>query len=325
MVELQDIFNVINGIAVTGLKEQDKPFADSVVYIRPASTQARTFRSHISKYLVSEEKVFPEGTLFVSTNGEGSHSYSYVSTCEFVPNSDVSVLIPKNDMTTEQKLFYSQCITANRYLFSYGRKPKGKKLKTLKIPHINDFPDWVNNVRLSRFNDADKPLKQANTNTLDNICDWKGFTLEELFDLKKGKRLTKATMQQGSTPFIGSTDSNNGLTNTVGQDAIHDGNVISVNYNGSVGEAFYQPVAFWASDDVNVLYPKEDSFERFNQYIALFIIPIIKCNKFKFSYGRKWHMDRMKETKISLPVKNGKLNLDLMESFVQSLPYSINV
>lgn len=28
-------------------------------------------------------------------------------------------------------------------------------------------------------------------------------------------------------------------------------------YNGSVGEAFYQPKAFWATDDVNVLYFKE--------------------------------------------------------------------
>jgi len=132
-------------------------------------------------------------------------------------------------------------------------------------------------------------------------------------------------MIQGNTPFIGSTDSNNGLTNRVGQDAIHDGNVISINYNGSVGEAFYQPIDFWASDDVNVLYPKEDLFNRFNSYIALFIIPIIKLNKFKFSYGRKWHTDRMKESRIVLPVKNGQLDLKTMENYIKSLPYSISI
>ncbi|MGV2871421.1 restriction endonuclease subunit S [Colwellia sp. E150_009] len=323
MVELQDIFNVINGIAATGLKEKDQPFEGSIAYIRPASTQARTFRSYISKDSVLEEKLFPEETLFVSTNGEGSHSYSYVSTCEFVPNSDVSVLIPKYDLTIEEKLFYAQCITANRYLFSYGRKPKGNKLKTLKIPHINNFPDWVNDVCLSTFTDV--PVKKSSKNPLNYINDWKEFALEELFDFKKGKRLTKANMLEGNTPFIGSTDSNNGVTNTVGQDAIHDGNVISVNYNGSVGEAFYQPVDFWASDDVNVLYPKEDCFSRFNSYIALFIIPIIRLNKFKFSYGRKWHMDRMKESQIVLPVKDGQLDLKVMEDFVKSLPYSTNI
>ena len=63
-------------------------------------------------------------------------------------------------------------------------------------------------------------------------------------------------MISGTTPFIGSTDSKNGVTALVGQEPIHEGNTISVAYNGSVVETFYQPVPFWATDDVNVLYPK---------------------------------------------------------------------
>ena len=37
---------------------------------------------------------------------------------------------------------------------------------------------------------------------------------------------------------------------------LHKGGTITVSYNGSVGETFYQEEPFWASDDVNVLYPK---------------------------------------------------------------------
>lgn len=133
-VKIEEIFTITNGIAVTGLKEQEKPFKNSIMYVRPAATQARTLRSYIAKSSVAENKIFPEGSLFVSTNGEGSHSYSYVSTSEFVPNSDVSVLTPKREMSIQEKLFYAQCITSNRYLFSYGRKPKGKKLKSIKVP-----------------------------------------------------------------------------------------------------------------------------------------------------------------------------------------------
>ncbi|EJE4182572.1 TPA: restriction endonuclease subunit S [Vibrio parahaemolyticus] len=136
MIKVDDIFEVVNGIAATGLVESETPNDNSIMYVRPASTQARTFRSYIDKSLVSDKKIFPKETLFVSTNGEGSHTYSYVSTCEFVPNSDVSVLVPKCDMSIEEKLFYSKCITANRYLFSYGRKPKGNKLKSIKIPYL---------------------------------------------------------------------------------------------------------------------------------------------------------------------------------------------
>lgn len=39
-------------------------------------------------------------------------------------------------MSIEEKLFYAKCITANRYLFSYGRKPKGNKLKSIKVPKL---------------------------------------------------------------------------------------------------------------------------------------------------------------------------------------------
>ena len=137
LVCLEDIFTIKNGIAATGLKEKEEAFDGCIMYVRPASTQARTLRSYIDRNIIAEDKVFPEGSLFVSTNGEGSHSYSYVSPCEFVPNSDVSVLIPKNEMSIEEKFFYAQCITSNRPLFSYGRKPKGKKLKSIKIPKLN--------------------------------------------------------------------------------------------------------------------------------------------------------------------------------------------
>ena len=133
-------------------------------------------------------------------------------------------------------------------------------------------------------------------------------------------------MLVGNTPFIGSTDSNNGLTNRVGQPAIHNGNVITINYNGSVGESFYQPVPFWASDDVNVLYPKKEHFQRFNIYIALFMIPLFKAEQYRFNYGRKWHTDRMKISTIKLPISADKsLDLNLMENYVKTLPFSSSI
>lgn len=134
--ELEEIFMVYNGIASTNLKLYKDKQENSIAFVRPASTHNRTLSGYCDKSKVDKKKVFPKGTLFVSTNGEGSHSYSYVSTMEFVPNSDVSVLIPKKDMSIEEKMYYAVCITNNRYRFSYGRKPKGKRLKALLLPNI---------------------------------------------------------------------------------------------------------------------------------------------------------------------------------------------
>lgn len=138
LVNLSNLFSIENGVASTGLTEHTSRDKELIMYIRPAKTHLRTLRSFISKKLVNPKHVYPAGTLFVSTNGEGSHTYSYVSTEEFVPNSDVSVLIPKDIMSIEEKLYYAKCITSNRYLFSYGRKPKGDKLKNIKIPLLNE-------------------------------------------------------------------------------------------------------------------------------------------------------------------------------------------
>ena len=101
-----------------------------------------------------------------------------------------------------------------------------------------------------------------------NVETWKEFRLGDLFVIKKGKRLTSEDQTEGTTPYIGAIDSNNGVANRIGQAPIHSGNTISLSYNGSVGEAFYQPVPFWATDDVNVLYFKETNEVSLNIYIS---------------------------------------------------------
>ena len=73
--------------------------------------------------------------------------------------------------------------------------------------------------------------------------------------LKLGLLPTESGIQtEGSAPFIGTMDSNNEIANYIGQGAIYDSNTISLSYNGSVGEAFYQHQFFCAIDDLNLLY-----------------------------------------------------------------------
>jgi hypothetical protein len=117
-----------------------------------------------------------------------------------------------------------------------------------------------------------------------NIENWEWFRYDEIFDIKKGKRLTKADMIAGSINYIGAIDSNNGITAQISNNEhIHNANTITVSYNGSIAEAFYQNEPFWATDDVNVLYPE---FE-LNPYIAMFLCTLIYREKYRFNYGRK--------------------------------------
>lgn len=119
-----------------------------------------------------------------------------------------------------------------------------------------------------------------------DISEWKPFAIGNIFDVIKGTRLTKAHMKSGDIRFIGSSSMNNGCTSLVGNtENMHSENTITVCYNGSVGETFYQDEPFLASDDVNVLYPKFNM----NRNIALFIAPLIKAISARYNYVDKWN------------------------------------
>lgn len=86
--------------------------------------------------------------------------------------------------------------------------------------------------------------------------------------MNNGVRLTKADMQPGSTPFVGASEANNGITMFTGSsnDSM-DSNVLGVNYNGSIGYSFYHPYAALFSDDVKRVKWKD--FQHNNTYTLL--------------------------------------------------------
>lgn len=144
IVKLTDLFYFYNGLSSSEVKRHKSKINDDFVpYIRPSNSQATSIDAYVKKDGIKNKYIFPEGTLYVSTDGQGSHSYSYISTFQFVPNSNVTVLIPKRDMELQEKLFYSMMITKNRYKYSYGRKPKGNRLKILEVPKYP--PEWFYN------------------------------------------------------------------------------------------------------------------------------------------------------------------------------------
>ena len=98
-IPLSALFTPANGVASSALIRSKYKASDNwVPFIRPSYRQETSYVEYVKKTDVPASKLFPPGTLYVSTNGQGSHTYSYVSTTEFVPNSDVTVLLPNRDM-----------------------------------------------------------------------------------------------------------------------------------------------------------------------------------------------------------------------------------
>jgi hypothetical protein len=229
----------------------------------------------------------------------------------------IACLYPKQPLTPEQMLFYAYLIEANKYRYCYGRQAN-KTLKDILVPDVSELPDYANKISISDYEFGRKPVfdKKVSLNTER----WKWFRYDKIFNIKKGNRLTKADMIEGDINYIGATDSNNGITAKISNDEyIHSANTITVSYNGSIAESFYQPNPFWATDDVNVLYPRFSLTPR----IALFLCTIISKEKYRFNYGRKWDKKIMEQSEIKLPVtKDGTPDWQYMEDYIKSLPYS---
>ena len=256
------------------------------------------------------------GEISVALGGNGVLS-TFVQERPFYTGRDVAILSPKEQMNKSTLLFYCMCIEANRYRYSYGRQAN-RSLGTLPLPSLNELPAWASTANVDQFKGSDAPCAFHKI-ALNNVTAWKPYSLKSLFQIKKGKRLTKAKMTQGTTPHIGSIDSNNGVSAFIGQKPIHAANTITVNYDGSVGEAYYQPVEFWATDAVNVLYPRF----KLTPYIAMFLLAVIRLEKYRFNYGRKWNIGRMEESVIKLPTSaNGQPDWQFVENFIKGLPYS---
>lgn len=258
------------------------------------------------------------GSVTVALGGQGGAGVAFLQPFPFYCGRDVMILKAKAEMTDQEKLWWATCITANRFRFGFGRQAN-KSLPTLALP--SKIPSWVNAIKLDQFDGAKAPLSDCAPKSLKAKV-WSDFRYDELFKIKKGQRLTKAEMSVGNTPFISATDTNNGVRQKINVAPTHHGNTITVSYDGSIGEAFYQPAPYFALDDINVLYPKF----KLNRYIAMFLCAIIRQEKFRYNYGRKWHLDRMNETVMRLPVTaTNEPDWKFIEGYIKSLPYSKSI
>lgn len=300
---------------------------------------AANVNNGVTAHIGNNEHVHSEGTLTVCYNGNGGTGKAFYQDKPYWASDDVHVLYPKfhlpedfegvewTGLNSTVGLFLAAAIEkVGRQKYNYTDKWKLEYMREdqIRLPVKDDgTPDWeriehyMSAVVQDASVSANDLLRTLNNRKSIELGDWNPFTIDELFTIKKGTRLTKSNMKPGEIRFIGSSAINNGCTVTIGNDEhLHPANTITVCYNGSVGEAFYQDCPFWASDDVNVLYPK---FEM-SRSTALFIVPLIRAIGKRYGYTDKWKTEVMAQDKIMLPVlPNRSLNLDYMESFMHNV------
>lgn len=302
---------------------------------------------------------YPAGSLSIALGG--SIGSTFLQTKDFYTSQNVAVLQPREKLSNDILLFLATLIENECKLrfVAFGRE-LNKHIKrdfTIKLPLIEeDCPNWAELERCIREEIIPQltakgqkvwkkeydisPLNPAEIKL--DTKNWKWFRYDEIFNIRHGFYNKKPEDNlDGGIPFIGATDSNNGVTshsdletienttktgddnNAPLEEKIFPANCITVSNDGSVGFAFFQNKEFTCSHSVNPLYLKDHEL---NPYIALFLCTIIEKERFRWAYGRKWRPVRMPSSKIKLPVTSGGTpDWQFMEDYIKSLPYSKNI
>lgn len=252
---------------------------------------------------------------------------------KFYTGQNIQVLRHKN-LNKYNAQFLIPLLKIQMEKFSWGGNGAtlGRLFKTKVMLPVDKHktPDWqfmeqyikeiFETKRRKNIQYAKNSLKNIQYRNLDLLesKDWSEFFIEDIAVIRAGKRLTKKDMIEGVKPFIGSTDSNNGITAFVSKtNDSEDKNVLGVNYNGSVVENFYHPYTAIFSDDVKRVSLKNIEG---NKYLYLFLKNAILKQKSKYQYAYKFNEKRLRRQRIMLPITTDEQpDYEYMEQYMKNL------
>ena len=147
--------------------------------------------------------------------------------------------------------------------------------------------------------------------------EWKEFVFEDFFEINStssGIDRNKLISKKGVFPYLTRSEKNNGYDSFICEQSdkynTDDSNVITIGLDTQT--VFYQPNKFYTGQNIQIL-----KSPNLNKEIALFLIPLIKRQMEKFSWGGNGAtLTRLRRSKLLVPVNSkGEPDYKFMETF----------
>lgn len=158
-----------------------------------------------------------------------------------------------------------------------------------------------------------------------NFNNWKPIALKQLFKVSGSLRTDKKVLDNeygaGGYPYVTTQSVNNGVRGFYNYFS-NKGNVLTID-SATIGYCSYQPLEYSASDHVEKLTPLNF---KLNVFRAMFLITVINMEQYRYSYGRKFNQNRIRETIVKLPHKNdNEIDWEFIENYIKGLNYSKDI
>ncbi|MGI6736443.1 MAG: N-6 DNA methylase [Anaerovoracaceae bacterium] len=158
-----------------------------------------------------------------------------------------------------------------------------------------------------------------------DTTNWKEYLVDDIFDsvykvssYDDGAVENCAAWQSGAIPYVTRTDLNNGVKSFVNGASlvnVEAGNAVVI--GDTTSTISYQPKPFIAGEHIIAARGTW-----MNEYTGLFITCLLRQERYRYSYGRAYKLDLIRNTMLRLPpASDGSPDWQWMEEYIRTLPY----
>lgn len=265
--------------------------------------------------------LFPGGWVTLIYNGDGGTGHAKYQPAPFSASDDVIALEPLSDQATEPALLLiasmltQQCVPK----FGFGYKLTLHRLGRQKImapvttnADGEQVVDWDGLTRLGEKLLADAKMRARTVRKLtptDNVAvpelTYVPMLITDVFESMRAAgnwfdHSKAISSGSPSVPYVARSGSGNGIGSFLphqGFDPPNAGNAITIGVSTST--VFYQPVPFYTSKEIQVLRHHQLSADN-----GLILVALLREQMSKFQWGNGASLERLKATRIMVPVTN---------------------
>lgn len=312
-MKLKDLFKIEYGQR----EYHSKAFLEDEHGLTPLISSAASNDGFFGRFNIK-----PKYKNVISVASTGSVGWAFYHGYDCCIDDNCLVLVPNDRLPDEKMLFLTLLINKDRYRYMYGRQVTPKRIGDIELP---DFPGYVDDYKVPNISSIQNVTKAAKISL--NNQKWKSFRLSDLFSIERGRcgSAEKLLEKGDEISYIGAKKEDNGFMYKVlrSEKYVTKGNCIVFigDGQGSVGYSTYQENDFIGSTTLSM-----GRNENLNKFNAIFLITLLDKERFKYSFGRKWNGEKLKNTTIKIPIdKNSNPDWRFMEDYIKSLNYSASI
>ena len=149
--------------------------------------------------------------------------------------------------------------------------------------------------------------------------EWGTFRIDEILNIEKCKCSKVSSFSEGSTPYVGATNRNNGVLSFVEKKdtMITKGNCLAFicDGEGSIGLSIYKYENFIGSTTVKV-----GRSEYLNKYVGMFLTTVADTVRGKYNFGYKRNTEHLSAEILQLPIQSdGAPDWEFMSNYMKQV------